>query len=118
MADLEQMMERQRVLADFGELALRSEDLDEVLTEACHLVARALACDLAKVLEVEDDGKTLVVRAGIGWQPGVIGETRLPMTERSSETYSIKVGVPVCVSVSIREHLESAESVVIHSMAI
>jgi two-component sensor histidine kinase len=97
MVTLEQMMERQQVLADFGELALRSEDLDEVLTEACHLVARALGCDLAKVMEIEEDGQTLFVRAGIGWQPGVIGETRLPMGERSSETYSIKAGVPICV---------------------
>src|SRR3954447_6203515 len=30
---------RQRVLAEFGDLALRSDDLDEVLTEACRLVA-------------------------------------------------------------------------------
>ena len=34
MADLEQMVARQRVLADFGDLALRSEDLNEVLSEA------------------------------------------------------------------------------------
>jgi len=89
------MMERQRVLADFGALALRSDDLDAVLTEACSLVARALGCELAKILEVEDDGATLFVRAGVGWQPGVVGVVHLPMCERSSETYSIEAGVPV-----------------------
>ena len=42
MPDVEQMVRRQRVLADFGDLALRSESLDEVLTEACRLVGEAL----------------------------------------------------------------------------
>lgn len=30
------------MLADFGDLALQSEDLDDVLMEACRLVAEAL----------------------------------------------------------------------------
>ncbi|MEG3089378.1 hypothetical protein [Sphingomonas sp. PB4P5] len=88
------MIERQRVLADFGELAIRSEDLDEVLNEACRLIGRALGTDLSKVIEVEE-GDTLFVRAGCGWQPGVVGHVRLPMSERSSETYAIKLGEPV-----------------------
>ncbi len=33
---------RETVLADFGDLALQSEDLDDVLMEACRLVAEAL----------------------------------------------------------------------------
>jgi two-component sensor histidine kinase len=94
MAGREEMIERQRVLADFGELAIRSEDLDEVLSEACRLIGRALGTDLSKVIEVEEGG-TLFVRAGCGWQPGVVGHVRLPMSERSSETYAIKLGKPV-----------------------
>jgi two-component sensor histidine kinase len=91
----EEMVERQRVLADFGDLATRSEDLDEVLTEACRLVGRALGTDLAKVMEVEEDGQTLFVRAGCGWRPGIVGHVRLPMAEHSSETYAISLGEPV-----------------------
>jgi hypothetical protein len=34
---LQQMHKRQRVLADFGDFTLQSEDLDAVLTEACRL---------------------------------------------------------------------------------
>lgn len=98
MPDREQMMERQRVLADFGAVALRSGDLTEVLTEACRLVAEALGCDLAKVLEIEEKEKVLFVRAGVGWQPGIVGVVRLKMKEHSSETYSIEKGVPVCTS--------------------
>ena len=42
MPTLEQMKNRQRVLAEFGDFALRCDDLDEVLHEACRLVADAL----------------------------------------------------------------------------
>ncbi|WP_260596649.1 sensor histidine kinase [Sphingomonas endolithica] len=95
MADFEQMQRRQRILADFGDFAQQSEDLDAVLTEACRLIGDALGTDLAKVLEIETDSQTLLVRAGVGWQPGVVGEVHLPMGEHSSETFAIKEGVPV-----------------------
>ena len=95
MPDRAQMIERQRVLAKFGELALRSNDLQEVLTEACRLVAEALDADFAKVLELQAESQELFVRAGVGWQNGIVGQTRLPMHERSSETYASKLGEPV-----------------------
>ncbi|MBL0405640.1 GAF domain-containing protein [Microvirga aerilata] len=95
MPDLEQMVKRQKALADFGDFALRNEDLDQILTEACRLVGDALGTDLAKVLEIEQNGQCLFMRAGIGWKPGLVGKLRLPMNERSSETYSIKAGKPV-----------------------
>src|SRR3712207_4626927 len=95
MRDERRMEKRQKVLADFGEFALRSDDLDAVLTQACRLVADALGTGRAKVLEIEDEGRTLFVRAGVGWDKGVVGRVRLPMAEHSSETYSVKLGEPV-----------------------
>jgi PAS domain S-box-containing protein len=95
MADLEDMVKRQRILADFGEFALRNEDLDAVLAEACRLVHQALGADLAKVVEIDHGRQELLVRAGIGWQPGIVGVARLPMGERSSETYSVELAQPV-----------------------
>lgn len=95
MPNLKQMADRQRALARFGELALRSEDLQEVLTEACHLVADALGADLAKIIELDVKTDELLVRAGIGWRDGVVGVVRLPMHELSSETFAIKIGEPV-----------------------
>jgi PAS domain S-box-containing protein len=95
MPDLQQMVMRQRVLADFGDFTLRSDSLDEVLAEACRLVGEALGTRRAKVLETEHEGQSLLVRAGIGWEPGIVGKLRLKMSEHSSETFSIKAGKPV-----------------------
>ncbi|WP_102958885.1 GAF domain-containing protein [Mangrovicella endophytica] len=95
MPDRDELMKRQQVLADFGEFAIRSQDLDEVLMEACRLVGEALGTGRAKVFEIEEDRQQLFLRAGVGWGPDVVGRVRLPMDERSSETYSIRAGEPV-----------------------
>ena len=95
MINREELIERQRILARFGEFALQSSDLQEVLHEACVLVGKALGTDLSKVLEVQPDGQSLLVRAGVGWRPGIVGETTLEMDDRSSETYAIKMAEPV-----------------------
>ena len=87
-------LRRQTALAKFGELALRSEDLDEILTEACRLVGHALGTDLAKVMELQADGTSLLVRAGVGWAPGVVGEATLEVTDDSSEGHALKTGEP------------------------
>jgi PAS domain S-box-containing protein len=102
MPDLQQMMKRQQVLGDFGNFALRSEDLDEVLAEACRLVGEALGTARAKVLEIQEGETELFVRAGVGWGPNVVGRVRMPMSERSSETFSIREARPV-ISQDIRK---------------
>ena len=83
------------MLADFGEFALRSNSLDEILSEACRLVSDTLGTHRAKILEIQDSGRFLHMRAGVGWSPDVVGRVRLDMTEQSSESYSISAGKPV-----------------------
>ncbi|MDB5416542.1 MAG: signal transduction histidine kinase [Rubritepida sp.] len=95
MTDLRKMMKRQQVLADFGEFALRSNDLDKILLEACRLVAHALTTKRAKILEIQQQGEILFVRAGVGWEPDIVGRLRMPVEEHSSETFAIAAGRPV-----------------------
>ncbi|WP_083672137.1 PAS domain-containing protein [Sphingomonas montana] len=95
MLELDGMMKRQRVLAAFGEFAIHSEDLDAVLMEACRLVGEATRTGRAKVIEIQEDRRELLVRAGVGWAPDVVGTVRLQMGERSSETYAIKAARPI-----------------------
>ena len=91
----QRLIRQQTILAKFGELALRSNDLDEVLTEACHLVGEALGTDLAKVMELQGDGETLLVRAGVGWKPGVVGGATVKATYNSFEGQALKTGEPM-----------------------
>jgi PAS domain S-box-containing protein len=89
------MIKRQQVLADFGEFALRSQDLDRILSEATRLVGDALGTGRAKILEIQHEGSSLFVRAGVGWRPGIVGQLRMPMEEHSSETFAIEAAEPV-----------------------
>jgi signal transduction histidine kinase len=92
---LGEALRQQSVLARFGELALRSSDLDEILTEACRLIGEALGTDLAKVMQLLDDDETMLVRAGVGWQPGVVGKVTIPVRDDTSEGHALKTGEPV-----------------------
>ena len=103
MSNDERMRKRQKALADFGDFALGSEDLDAVLAEACRLVGEALGTGRAKVLEIEPGGESLLVRAGVGWPPGVVGRVRVPMRENSSESFSIRAGEPVVTQDIVKE---------------
>ena len=89
------LLRHQTTLARFGELALRSNDLDEILTEACRLAGEALGNDLAKVVELQEDGKTLVVRAGVGWKPGVVGVATITADADTSEGHALRTGEPM-----------------------
>jgi signal transduction histidine kinase len=91
----EESLRQHVVLARFGELALRSSDLDEILTESCRLVGEALGTDLAKVVELQPDGETLLVRAGVGWKPGVVGIATIQKSDRTSEGMALETGKPM-----------------------
>jgi len=89
------LLRQQTAMAKFGELALKSDDLDGILTEACHLVGEALGTDLAKIVELQEDGHTLLVRAGVGWKPGVVGKVTIEAEEDTSEGLALKMGEPM-----------------------
>lgn len=93
--NLEQYIDRQRILGDFGELALRSDDLQEILTEACRLVGRALGTDLGKILEITPDRTQVLVRAGVGWDPAIVGTACFPLGGKTAESHSVELGQPV-----------------------
>ncbi|MEN2786560.1 GAF domain-containing protein [Sphingomonas qilianensis] len=99
--EVEKLLRQQATLATFGELALCSENIDQILHEACRLVGEALGTDLAAVMELQDDGSSLLVRAGVGWNPGVVGHTSLKTEKGSSEGHALATGVPV-ISEDIR----------------
>jgi len=94
-ADRSAPLRQQTVLAKFGELALQSESLDEILAEACRLVGDVLGTDLAIVMELQEDGTSLSVRAGVGWKPGLVGKVTLTATNDSSEGHALRTGEPM-----------------------
>jgi two-component sensor histidine kinase len=94
-AERDALLKQQTGLAKFGELALRTDDLDTILQEACRIVSTALGTDLSKIMTLEDDGRRLFVRAGVGWPDGIVGQLTFGLDEDSSDRYALESGVPV-----------------------
>lgn len=88
----DRLLARQQVLAAFGTFALASDDLDSILNEACVLVERALGTQFSKVVEVMPGGDQLIVRAGVGWRPGIVGHQLVPNYRRLPEGYALEAG--------------------------
>ncbi len=93
--DAKRQLQQHIIFARFGEFALQCDDLDEILTRACQLVGEALGTDLAKVMELKKDGVTLLVRAGVGWHPGVVGVVTIKVTDATSEGQALRTGEPL-----------------------
>jgi two-component sensor histidine kinase len=100
------LLEQQRVLAEFGELALKTEALDDILDKGCELVGRALDTALAKVMELLPDSRTFKARAGFGWKPGVIGRVIVTADENSPEGLTLKEGAVISNDIAREERFE------------
>jgi PAS domain S-box-containing protein len=64
--------EQQALVAQLGQRALASDDLQSLLDNAVDLVARTLDVELVGVAELLPSGDA-VFRAGVGWRAGVVG---------------------------------------------
>jgi two-component sensor histidine kinase len=94
----ERLRRQQDVLAEFGLHAFRSRDLDELLNHAAELVAEGCDVRRAKVLELLPGGKELLVRAGVNWNPGVVGHVRFGADGDSPAGYALRHHEPVISS--------------------
>jgi two-component system, sensor histidine kinase PdtaS len=72
---------QQELIASFAGFTLRAKTLQPVLEEACRIAGWGMRCPFAKVLEFLPEEDTLLMRAGIGRQPGMVGHARLSADE-------------------------------------
>jgi PAS domain S-box-containing protein len=83
-------------VAELGRRALSGTASEQIAVEAVELAAAALNVDHAAFLELEEDGARFVVRAGIGWPPGVVGSDA-PGAHGSLAGYTLIADAPVVV---------------------
>jgi two-component sensor histidine kinase len=93
--DRERWVRRQSALAEFGRQALMVDDLDALLHEAVVLAAQGLGIRRAKVMEALPGGDKLLMRAGTGWKPGLVGKLVVDAGSRSSGGFTLYTGKPV-----------------------
>jgi two-component sensor histidine kinase len=94
-AEVSLRLRQQELVASFGCFALETGDLQAILDEACRLAAEGLEVRFAKVLECLPEEAGFLVRAGVGWKPGVVGHARLGGDLQSPAGYAFRTGKPV-----------------------
>lgn len=86
------------LVADLGIKALSGISLDALFELAVSQVAAELRVELAKVLELQPGGESLLLRAGVGWQePYRPGETFVSAGLDSQAGYTLTTSEPVVV---------------------
>jgi two-component sensor histidine kinase len=70
---IEKLLSHQKALAEFGGFAFRASDLQTVLDKAAEICAVSLETPFCKVCAFREDENDLLITAGYGWQPDVIG---------------------------------------------
>ena len=94
-AQLSLRLHQQELVAAFSCFALDTADFQAILDEASRVAAEGLQVRLAKVLQFLPEEKAFLVRAGVGWKPGVVGHARVGADEQSPAGYAFLTGEPV-----------------------
>ena len=91
----DQLRAQTGALADFGLYAFQCEDIDDLLHRAAELVSDACKMDLVKIMQHRPERSDLLIRAGVNWQPGIVGHLALGDHEHSPAGYALQTAEPV-----------------------
>src|SRR5664279_935483 len=99
---LKSRIRQQELLAELGVLALQGTNFIGMLNHTARMTAEGLGAEYCKVLEYVPAKNRLLVRAGIGWDEGVVGNASVGADLESPAGYALHTGKPV-----ISNHLEN-----------
>ena len=101
---LDLRLRQQEILAELGVLSLQRKTLQELLDAAVRMAAEGLQAQFSKVLEYIPAENRFLLRAGMGWDPGLVGVASVGADLESPAGYAIQTSRPV-----ISNHLENEE---------
>jgi len=88
---------QQAAVAVLGQKAVEGTDLTALMNEAVTAVAAHLDVEYAKVLELLPSSTDLLLRAGVGWQEGLVGVATVGAGPDSQAGYTLASSEPVIV---------------------
>ena len=99
---------QQAAVAELGQRALESGDLPALMDRAARLLATMLAVGWTAILELSRDGRELRLRAGVGWEPGLVGTYTAPADHSTPAGHALLIAEPLVVEDTRRERLFNA----------
>jgi PAS domain S-box-containing protein len=98
---LQARVRQQAAVARLGQRALAGERLDMLVREVPDLVADMLEVEGSGFFRLLPGGRDLLLVAGAGWAPGMVGRSRIP-ARRTMAGYALAVKTPFTI-LDIRE---------------
>src|ERR1700751_3526056 len=95
---------QQELLAELGVLALQRTSFTDLLNHTARMTAEGLHAEYCKIMEYIPAENRLLVRAGVGWGEGVVGNATVGADLASPAGYALRTGKPV-----ISNHLENEQ---------
>ena len=92
-------------------LGAADRDIGQILQRATELCTQGLETPFAKVLEYMPDEQRLLVRAGVGWAPGTIGQVSLGINMESPAGYTFHTG-QIVIFTSRRKPASDAQTAI------
>jgi two-component sensor histidine kinase len=88
----------QQALATFTRILCEADSASRLLQNAVAQVARVTHIRHVKALRYRPDRGDLLIEAGVGWQPGVVGHVCFGVDRHSAPGRSLQTGQPVIVA--------------------
>jgi two-component sensor histidine kinase len=92
---LRQRIRQQEILSELGVNALQGDSLEKLLKDTARLTADGLKAEFCKVLEHIAAENCFLVRAGVGWKPGIVGVAKIGAGLDSPAGFALRTGKPV-----------------------
>ncbi|MEX2542763.1 MAG: ATP-binding protein [Trueperaceae bacterium] len=89
--------EQQAIVAELGVYALAGADLQALMDRAVRQTSQTLKVDFCKVLELLPAGDKLLLKAGVGWQDGLVGKGTVGSDLDSQAGYTLRSKEPIIV---------------------
>jgi PAS domain S-box-containing protein len=87
----------QSVISELGQQALTSYDLPALMNKTAEVLAQTLEVEYTKILELLSDENKLLLRAGVGWKEGYVGQAKVEADLNSQAGYTLQSHTPVIV---------------------
>ncbi|ARD42902.1 CheR family methyltransferase [Colwellia sp. PAMC 21821] len=94
---LEASGKQHAVIATLGLKALSADNMENLMDQLVREVAYTLNADLSKVLEYFPNDNLLLLKAGVGWDKGLIGKATVEANITSQAGFTLNSRAPVIV---------------------
>src|SRR5215218_5563932 len=95
--EIETRTHQQAVVSEIGLWALTNDDLQFLMDDTVAFVAHTLDVEYCKIVELLPSGEELLLKAGAGWEEGLVGQTRVGAGIDSQAGYTLLSEEPVIV---------------------